>query len=171
MARLFFALWPDEETRNQLYNVSQQYKDENVKLVKKSNLHMTLEFLGELTQEKQQELTKKISHIKSKPFKLELTHVGFWKKPQVLWIGSTHTPEALKQLVNSIKTHVKQLEIKTDDREYRPHVTIARKAKQLISIKEPFHITWQVNSFALVVSNSTKEGVEYKVIKVWGFRN
>ena len=167
MARLFLALWPDDKTREQLFDVAKQFKDENIKLVKKTNLHLTLEFLGEVPDKDKEELIERLNDVKAEPFEIELTRTGFWKKPQILFIGTTIVPKQLLSLVKSIKKSVKQQGLKTDRREYKPHVTIARKVKQLIVPKETFQISWQVNSFALVVSNSTNEGVEYKVIKEW----
>lgn len=167
MSRLFLALWPDDETRKQLFNVAQQFKHENIRLVKKSNLHMTLEFLGEVSDKDRNELIERLSAITVEPFEIELTRTGFWKKPQIIYIGTTIIPNELLTLVKSIRKAVKQQGLKTDNREYKPHVTIARKVKQILLPKETFHIDWNVNSFVLVVSNSTTEGVEYKVIKEW----
>ncbi len=167
MARLFFALWPDEETRTQLNQVAQQFKNENIQLTKSNNLHITLAFLGEVSEDDQQALKQRVSKITGEVFDIELTRVGWWKKPQILWIGTTHTPKHLLTLVKSIKKCVKQQGFKPDQREYKPHVTIARKVKQVIVPKETFHIPWQVNSFALVISKSTENGVDYQVLKEW----
>jgi len=171
MARLFFALWPDEETRAKLDKVAQQFKNEKVSLVKKSNLHITLEFLGEVSGEDQQALQNKVSKISGQPFDIELTRVGWWQKPAILWIGTTHIPEPLTHLVKSIKKCVKQQGLKVDKRPYKPHVTIARKVKQLFAPKDQFHIPWHINSFALIVSESIDGGVEYRVLKKWNLTN
>jgi RNA 2',3'-cyclic 3'-phosphodiesterase len=167
MARLFFALWPDEETRSNLYKVAQQFDKEQFRLVKKSNLHITLEFLGEVSDQDQETLIAKAANIKAEPFEIALTHVGWWKKPQVLWIGTTHIPMQLLALVKSIKKCVKQQGLKPDQREYKPHVTIARKVKQIIVPKETFHIPWHVKTFALIISKSTENGVDYQVLQEW----
>lgn len=167
MARLFFALWPNEETRNQLDQVAQQFKNENILLTKKNNLHITLEFLGEVSEDDQQALKETVSKITGEIFDIELTRVGWWNKPQILWIGTTQIPKQLLSLVKSIKKCAKQQGLKTDQREYKPHVTIARKVKQVIVPTETFLIPWQVNSFALVISKSTESGVNYQVLQEW----
>jgi RNA 2',3'-cyclic 3'-phosphodiesterase len=167
MARLFFALWPDEETRTQVDTVAQQFKNENIRLVKRSNLHITLEFLGEISEDDQRALEKSVGKITGESFDIELTRVGWWKKPQILWIGTTHIPKQLLTLVKSIKKCVKQQGLEPDQREYKPHVTIVRKVKQIFLPKEVFHIHWHVESFALVISKSTKNGVDYQVLQEW----
>jgi RNA 2',3'-cyclic 3'-phosphodiesterase len=167
MARLFFALWPNDEIRNKLSGVCNQFESEKTRLVKKTNLHITLEFLGEVSNEAQQELIEKVARIQCKPFDIELVRIGWWQKPAILWIGTTHLPKSLIDLVTSIKKCVKQQGLKTDNREYKPHVTIARKVTQAVVSKETFHIPWHVNSFVLVVSKSTEAGVDYQVIHEW----
>lgn len=167
MSRLFFALWPDEETRTQIDNVSRQFKNENIKPVKKSNLHITLEYLGEVSDEDQEALIEKINKLQHEPFDLELTRVGWWRKPQILWIGTTHIPMELIRLVKSIRKCVRKQGLKTDQREYKPHVTIARKVKQVVIPNKALHIPWHVDSFVLVVSNTSESGSEYQILKEW----
>ena len=101
MARLFFALWPEEETRKQIDHVASEFKNQNIKCIKKSNLHITLEFLGEVTEEDQEALIEKIDKLQFEPFEIELTRIGWWRKPQILWIGTTHIPEELTRLVKA----------------------------------------------------------------------
>ncbi len=167
MARLFFALWPDDETRKKLYQVARQFKNDNIRLVKPSNLHMTLEFLGEITDADKQGLIDKASEIHCEPFSIDLTRVGWWKQPQILYVGTTQVPGQLLKLVKSIRQCVKQQGLKPDNREYKPHVTIVRKAKSIIVPKETFHINWHANSFSLIVSKSSDDGVEYTPLQQW----
>ena len=167
MSRIFFALWPDKETRSSLSTITQLFKDEKFRLVKKSNLHITLEFLGEVSESNQQQLIDQANLIKAEPFEIELTRIGWWRKPGVLWIGTHHSPKQLIHLVESIKQMVEQQGLETEKRSYEPHVTIARKVKQLQLPKQSFDICWQVNSFALLVSESTNSGVEYHVVHEW----
>lgn len=167
MPRLFFALWPDDETRKQIDHVARHFKNQNIKPVKKSNLHITLEFLGEVSAEDQEGLIEKINKLEFESFEINLTRIGWWRKPQILWIGTMHIPEELTRLVKSIKKCVKKQGLKTDKREYQPHVTIARKVKEVVIPNKALHIPWQVKSFVLVVSNTNESGSEYTVIKEW----
>lgn len=167
MARLFFALWPDEETRTQIDGVARQFKNENIKPVKKSNLHITLEYLGEVSDADREALIDKINRLQHEPFDLELVRVGWWRKPQILWIGTMHTPVALLTLVKSIRKCARKQGLKTDKREYQPHVTIARKVKQVVIPNEALQIPWHVDRFVLVVSNTNENGAEYRVLQEW----
>jgi 2'-5' RNA ligase len=167
MTRLFFALWPDEDTRTQIDHVAREFKSQNIKPVKQSNLHITLEFLGEVSAEDQAALIEKIDKLELEPFEIELTRIGWWHKPQILWIGTRHVPKELTRLVKSIKKCVRKQGLKTDKREYHPHVTIARKVKEVVIPNKALHIPWQVNRFVLVVSSTNENGAEYQVIYEW----
>ncbi|MCG8378111.1 MAG: RNA 2',3'-cyclic phosphodiesterase [Proteobacteria bacterium] len=167
MARLFFALWPDNRIRTALNNIAQQFNDEKFRHVKKPNLHITLEFLGEISEQDQQTLIENVSTINGDAFELVLTRIGWWQQPGILWIGTNQIPDELISLVKSIKKLCKKQGLKTDKRPYKPHVTFARKVKQVNIPKETFKIFWQANSFVLVESVSTEEGVIYQVVKEW----
>ncbi|MEQ8427976.1 MAG: RNA 2',3'-cyclic phosphodiesterase [Gammaproteobacteria bacterium] len=169
MSRLFFALWPDDETRDQLYQVATQFQDEPVRLVAKSNLHMTLAFLGEVSEHVQKEVTRDAASIKAKQFTLTLTRVGWWEKPRIAWLGPEQHPPQLLDLVEAIAVILKPHGIKPDKRRYKPHVTFARKVKQNIIAKNRFSIDWHINRFALIVSESGPGGVTYRVLKSWLF--
>jgi 2'-5' RNA ligase len=171
MARLFFALWPNEEVRKELGKISNQFKDENLRLTKNSNLHITLVFLGEVPEQDKAELIEKVNSIKGNPFSLTLDSIGHWKKPGILWIAPETTPDALDDLVMQLQSIIKQQGLNIDERPYKPHVTIARKVKQPTIPKEKFHIPWSVISFALVVSRSLNTGVEYHVLQEWNLQN
>jgi len=169
MARLFFALWPDNKTQSSLYHVARQFKNEKVRLVKESNLHITLEFLGEVSEYDQQQLIDQANIIKAEPFEIELSSVGWWEKPGVLWIAPQHIPQSLTNLVESIKQIVEQQGLETDKRSYKPHVTLARKVKQDQLPEQSIDICWQVDSFALIESKSTDTGVVYQIVQQWAF--
>lgn len=167
MSRLFFALWPDAATRTGLNEITRRFKNEKIYLVKKTNLHLTLAFLGEVSAPEQQALIENAATIKSRPFELVLTRVGWWRQAGILWVGTNLVPRELSSLVKLIKRHGKARGLAVDQRPYKPHVTIARKVKQITVPQETFELAWKVNSFVLVGSKSTNTGVEYSVINEW----
>ena len=76
--------------------------------------------------------------------------------------------EQLLMLFNALKRKVVQCGIKTEERPYKPHITVARKATRLIDTKA-FSIEWPAQSFCLVESCSTADGVRYQVLQRWCF--
>jgi 2'-5' RNA ligase len=168
MERLFFALQPDEIIQSELNHIIQQLDDRELKVIKQTNLHMTLEFVGEISEKEQHALTTAVDKLQAKQFNLRLTHMGWWQKPAILWLAPDETPPLLNALVNSLKACINQLGLKVDDRPYRPHVTLARKVKQAKAVShQKFDIEWPVSRFVLMRSESTPTGVEYRVLREW----
>lgn len=169
MSRLFFALWPDEAVRKQLGEVANEIKEESLRYTKISNLHITLAFLGDVSASDQAVLMQLANKIQSSKFCLELNRIGWWRKPGILWIAPNTVPEVLKKLVEQLQTMIKQQGLSIDERPYKPHVTIARKVKVFTAPEIMVHIPWAVTGFALIVSKSTENGVDYQVVQEWLF--
>jgi 2'-5' RNA ligase len=170
MATLFFALWPDEEAQKKLSEVSHQFKDENLRLTRTSNLHITLAFLGEVSAYDQIALIQQGKKIQGSAFFLELNSIGCWRKPGILWVAPEDTPKPLTTLVEQLQMIIKLQGLNVDERLYKPHVTIARKLKQFTIPKMTIQITSAFNNFSLVVSKSTDNGVDYQVIHDWALK-
>lgn len=99
------------------------------KLVSKQNMHFTLLFLGEISEETAENVKRALSSVVFKPIDVSFTHVGAFpnpKFPRVIWIGTDET--SAKQLVE-LASHVEQklapLGFKPDHL-FRPHLTIFR---------------------------------------------
>lgn len=165
MKRLFFALWPDQNTRQQCQQVIQSLPGQG-KPVVANNLHVTLVFLGNIDQARQIAITKAANAINIQPMRLIFNHLSFWKKPAVVCLVAEQVDPAVSSLVTQLSMSARQLGIELDDRPYKPHITLLRKAKSQVNIDfNPIH--WQSNSFCLVESCSTTSGVEYRVIERW----
>ena len=167
MSRLFFALWPDDATRTQIKSVVATFPEGTGRKVIPANFHITLEFLGEVSDQDRDALINCVSKIHCNSFDLELTQTGLWRKPQILWLGTNYSPPPLLDLVESIRQCVRLQDLIPDNREYKPHVTVARKARKKIQITEPFIISWHVDRFVLAESTTHATGVEYQVINSW----
>jgi 2'-5' RNA ligase len=168
MKRLFFALWPDDETRQLINKFNQSIKSEGLKKVNPDNLHVTLVFLGNINAEVEVILRQSIEKISVQPFVLHFDQLDFWQKPRILCISTRSYDSQLSILVNAIKKKVELCGIKTEDRPYKPHITLARKARKVIDIAI-LPIEWKAESFCLVESCSTSNGVQYQVLQRWNF--
>ncbi len=93
--------------------------------------HITVQFLGELTNE---ELARVYAAINSwmpqvKELELKIQGVGAFPDPQdarVMWLGVQNSQE-LKKLQQGLKTHLNVHKIETvEDRPFVPHLTLAR---------------------------------------------
>ena len=169
MRRLFFALWPDELTRTRLKLLSQQCDQLGLRKLKPSNFHMTLFFIGNVEERLVTILLERAKNIRVTPISLEFNELDYWPKPKVLCLTCQRQPMSLYNLVNALNLMMADLPIRQEARPFRAHITLARKAK-----KRP-HITFKpvslaAESFALVESISTEDGIQYQVIESWPLR-
>lgn len=165
MKRLFFALWPDDPIRQQFRKIVRTLRDYG-RPVSAMNLHATLVFLGNVDEAQEVAMTEAAANVVVQPMTLDFNQLNFWKKPAVVCLGTERIDPAVSNLVDQLTQAAIQNEIKVDQRPYKPHVTLLRKAKALPDVTcKP--ILWQADEFCLVESCSTSDGVEYRVIQRW----
>ena len=167
MSRYFFALWPDFEVRNQLEAISQQLPDRCGRRVKTENLHITLVFLGNVETAVMTRICRDVDGISSQETELTLDEYGWWKKPQVIWLGTGSMPAGLAELAMQLNTIVRDNGVQTETRPFVPHLTLVRKVKRPLTrfLFPPIH--WKIRDFCLVESITHASGAEYKPCQNW----
>lgn len=170
MKRLFFALWPSEQTRNHIDTFNQSFTLDGVRKVKVDNLHVTLLFLGNTDAKTELMLRYRAESISVQPFELHFDQLGFWQKSKILCLTTQQYDPQLGILVDALNHIAEQYAMHTDERQYKPHITLARKVQKQVDIKvQP--IDWYADSFCLIESNSTSDGVRYQVLQRWNMSN
>lgn len=165
MKRLFFALWPDETIRQKCRKIVRSLHGHG-RPVAVTNLHATLVFLGNVNEAQQSAMTEAAAQISVPPMTLTFNRLAYWKRPAVVCLITEQVDPAVLSLVEQLTSAALKNGIAVDQRPYRPHLTLLRKAKALPEL-EIKPIDWQADSFCLVESCSTPNGVEYRVIKQW----
>ncbi len=93
------------------------------------NMHFTLLFLGEITEDAVNNVKKSLSSIIFKPIQVSFTHLGAFpnpKFPRVIWVGIDDV--AAKQLVElacQVEQKLGPLGFRSD-KPFKPHLTIFR---------------------------------------------
>lgn len=128
--RLFIAINFEKEIKNTIENILTSLKDYSLqgKFVDKEYLHLTVEFLGEIHEDKVESIKDIMNKISTKSFLLKLEEIGIFnrKEGDIYWIGIEKSEELLKtksQLYKMLKEEGLELE----ERKYKPHLTIGRK--------------------------------------------
>ncbi|WP_411726629.1 RNA 2',3'-cyclic phosphodiesterase [Methyloglobulus sp.] len=166
MKRLFFALWPDDMIRQQCVKITRAINNGKIRPVNPANLHVTLLFLGNITTDKEIAFREEVAIIPVPKITLRFDHLNFWKKPGVLCLTATDNSPKLMALVDNLAIVARKLDIPIDERPFKPHVTLAKKAKEPMTLEfEP--IIWHSKSFCLVESCPLSNGVEYRIIEQW----
>jgi 2'-5' RNA ligase len=167
-SRLFFALWPDDQTRQELVRLSLSIEAKGFKPVQSQNVHVTLVFLGHVDAASELLVKHSVTGISAQAFVLTFDQLSYWSNPKVLCLTCSHTPDELEMLVAALNIEVASCVLQTDARPYKPHITLARHARYLPDINfEP--IVWCAESFCLVESCSEPGGVSYQVRQQWPF--
>jgi len=163
--RLFFALWPTDELRTALVDAYRPVlRACHGRPVLAQHYHVTLAFLGDQPAEQVERLDA-MAAVAPGEFELVLDRIGHWRGPRVVWIGPSECPDGLAMLVTQIRAELDALDIRYDSRDFRPHLTLARKVTTLPELKAPAPVPWPVRSFVLVESVTTSDGPIYRVMR------
>src|SRR5262245_31997441 len=163
--RVFFALWPDDATRAAISRATREaVRVSGGRPIAKERLHVTLAFLGELTAAGL-DVARDVPPIPVGPFELTLDAVGVWPESKILWLAPSTLPDALGELEARLWTGLIERGFRGEDRVYRPHVTLARRARPVDSAVEP--IQFSVRDLALVESFPDGRNVHYEVLERW----
>lgn len=167
--RIFFALWPDDKTRQQIVLRSRNIHLEGhgIRPVSPSNLHMTLDFIGSTSMENMQCLDEQASRVSSPAFQISLSRLGYFKKNRILWLGCGSRSEGLDQLHHRLQDRLSNCGFEAEQQEYRPHVTLFKKATILENLPSIDPFVWSVNSFSMIQSVSGEQGVIYSELKTY----
>ena len=167
MKRLFFALWPDDEVRAKLLDKARLLPINTGRHVPPENFHITLVFLGNVEDQAIPELTDGAEGLNIPGFPLQINHAGWWKRAKVAWLAPAYTPEPLLELVKQLNHQARLAGLPIDERDYNPHLTIARKLTRPVKAHtfEPVH--WHVRKFCLAESVTHEKGARYRVMQSW----
>lgn len=169
--RLFFALWPDEALQRQLATAAAALLPRTSgRRVRPENLHCTLVFLGGVDAGQRLCVEAAADVLAVPAFDLRFDRFGYFRRPQVAWLGCSHTPPALLDLVGQLGHGCDACGFPPERRPYEVHLTVARKLRRDPGRSPFMPIDWRVERFALVESVSTDEGVRYQPLRFWALR-
>ncbi len=101
----------------------------DLKLVKPKNIHITMRFLGEISQESVEKVIEQMNEIKSKSFDIAFKEIGTFpnlKYPRVIWIGINKGSSELKEIHAQLEPRLRKIGFNPDKKGFSPHLTIAR---------------------------------------------
>jgi len=121
-------------------------------------------FLGELTAAGL-DSARGVPPIAVGPFELTLDTVGIWPESKILWLAPSTPPDALGELEGQLWDALAERGFRAEERVYRPHMTLARRARAVEGAVEA--VRWAVRDLALVESFPDGRNVHYEVLERW----
>jgi 2'-5' RNA ligase len=144
--RLFFALWPPQETALALERWAQALKGRRTPGDK---IHLTLTFLGEADAQKAVTAARR---VQAAPFRLPLEQASYWGHNKIIWAGPRQVPAEMTRLVETLQLELYKESFILERRPFAAHVTLARKAPAQ-SLPALPRTEWLAKEFALVGSS------------------
>lgn len=166
MARLFFALWPDDAARAALADLARSTAGRyGGRPVPAANLHLTLVFLGEVDPARIGALRSAAEGLACPGFPFQLDRIGGFRRAGVAWAGCRRPPPALLSLQSTIEGRIREAGFSPDDRAFAAHLTLARRVREPVEPEDMQAVEWRANAFALVES-ARGEGA-YRTLAEW----
>lgn len=164
--RLFLALWPDPAIRHALRERRDAWDwPRGASPVHTDKLHVTLHFLGELPSERVPELRRGFA-VPFTPFTLSIGVPKLWHHG-IAVLEPHAEPAELLELHANLSAALIALGLQPEERNYRPHVTLARRANNAVAPPESAPILWKIDGYALAESKPGDGGF-YTVLQHYG---
>ena len=164
--RLFFALWPSDQTQQSIVDtISSLSLKTKGRITQTANLHITLHFVGQVTEEVKDCLHTAAQSVDLPGFGFKLDRLGYFPRSKVMWMGAQESSDEFVQLYEKLGTAITACGYQLEARAYAPHLTLMRKCSKPDFATVDFSIPWQVKEFVLVESISVEHGVRYQVIE------
>ena len=171
MTRCFIAIDIPKEIKKEIVNFQEILPMFEGKVTEEENLHLTLKFLGEISEAQVDEVKNALKTIKLKKFKARLGDSGLFSPSfiKILWIKIENCDELQTAIDNSLEKMFKK------EKGFMSHLTIARvksvrdKKIFLNAFKglKPESLEFEVKSFSLKKSTLTPQGPIYEdILKV-----
>ncbi len=183
--RIFIAINLPEDIKKNLVDYQTKWPELPIRWTKKENLHITLMFLGYLSDEELLEVLKMTKEIAShqSAFLINLKKIiyGPPKKvpPRMVWAEGEKSKELgklQKDLENSLLSSeaLAKEDLTIEARPYAPHITLGRikawefrkiEPEERPEVNEEINLNFEVNSIEVMESELKRGGAEYAVLE------
>lgn len=183
--RLFIALELPAEVIAVLEGMQRRLQrsgDHPVKWVASTGMHLTLQFLGEVEEQRVADMLTVLKSIRvadthqSSAAHLQTTGAGAFptlRQPQTLWVGVSGAVEPLAELQQRLSQALEPLGFEPETRPFRAHLTLGRVRRDatpaqkralgaaIENLPAVQAVTWPMGQPVLFQSTLTREGARY----------
>lgn len=139
MLRTFIAVDFPPEIVSKIAKIIQYFKTQTpekaLKWVPPENLHLTIKFLGDIPENKLDQVKRILTESVAGrlPFNIEIEGLGMFpnkNKPRAVWLG-INCDHTLSDIHQSLDQNLKAVGIDPEQRRFSPHLTIARVRRDI----------------------------------------
>ena len=163
--RLFIGLMATPTVQQEIDQYRQAWAwSMGARLTPLANLHITIDFLGDVAMPDEERLKLALCRVGMLPFQLRLRAPKLW--PKGLSVLEPEGNPSLHQLHANIGLALGTADMGRDPRSWVPHVAIAREAQDSTVPATFANIPWEVDRFSLVWSRGQTRSA-YEVLESW----
>lgn len=188
--RIFIAINLPEEIKRGLARYQEKWPELPAKWTNKDNLHITLEFLGDLTDEELADVCKIAGEVakRHKSFSINLNKVLYGppnppslkasarqgKIPRMVWAEGEKSEE-LADLKEDLQEYlVEKINFRPEVKSFTPHITLARISEwefkkfdldERPEINEDINLVFTVESIEAMESELKRGGPKYTILE------
>ncbi len=178
--RFFIGIKLDDTARESIDKFLKPFKKTGtpLKFTKTENLHLTLKFIGDVTDSQYSQMEKLLTSASydAGTFNMNLTGCGKFGRGgelSIFWLGIEKNP-AMESLYDTIEETLRRASVPRETRPFKPHITVARNKKRY-NFKSFFTLLEEnqdhpiaqipVTHFQLFKSQLTPDGPIYSILK------
>jgi len=178
--RVFIAINLPENVKKTLARYGEIWPELPAKWASKDNLHITLEFLGQLTDVEIADVCKVAGEVANRhaPFSINLDKIQYGppKKnpPRMIWARGERSNE-LMELKNDLQDFLlEEVQFRPDGKGFTPHITLARikewefkkiEPEERLEINEDVNFNFTVESIEVMESVLKRGGPVYTILE------
>jgi RNA 2',3'-cyclic 3'-phosphodiesterase len=178
--RTFIAINLPSDIKKYLARYQEKFSLLPAKWTPKDNLHITLLFLGDLTDEQLGEVCVTVKEIAKNhgTFNVVLQHVGYGPDdkipPRMLWVSGEKSKELSLLKTDLQEVLLEKVHFVPDAKAFSPHITLARisafawrqiNPEERPEVAEAIDMSFTVESIEVMESELKKGGPQYVVIE------
>mgnify|MGYP003304430462 FL=1 len=134
--RTFVAI--EVSSKDVLNSIHKIQTELNIKAkpVELHNMHFTVQFLGEVSEEMIRKISDALNSIEFSAFSITFAGIGAFPKPnspRVIWVGVNDGINELEKLAETIRSKLSDIGF-SPDKKFKPHVTIFRVKNKIESL-------------------------------------
>ena len=175
--RAFIAVEITSEIRKELIRLQSELKKSlkgNISWVEPENIHLTLRFLGQISDAQLEEIKKIVDETakKIKRFNMDLGVIGAFpdiSNPRIVWVGINYGFNQLNEINAELEDRLEIINFAVGEKYFHPHLTIARVKSidgenSLDEITQKIHpkqLPETVDKLIIFQSEITPQGANY----------